>query len=50
MVTAFGIFWIGEGANVVWPAQDAALFYLAAAVLALAVGSTAALTPKALSP
>ncbi len=50
MVTAFGIFWIGEGANVAWPAQDAALFYLAAAVLALALGSTAALTPKASSP
>jgi uncharacterized membrane protein len=36
MVTAFGLFWIGEGANVVWPAADVALFYLAAVVVIVA--------------
>ena len=39
MVTAFGIFWIGEGAGLVWPASDFALFYVAAVVLALAAAS-----------
>jgi uncharacterized membrane protein len=43
MVTAFGVFWIGEGANVAWPAQDVALFYLAAVVLAIAAALTAGL-------
>ncbi len=40
MVTAFGVFWVGEGANVAWPAQDVALFYLAAVVLLVAAAST----------
>ncbi len=43
MVTAFGVFWIGEGAGVTWPASDAALFYLAACVLAVAAAATATL-------
>jgi len=43
MVTAFGIFWTGEGAGIAWPASDAALFYLAAAVLALAAVTVLAL-------
>jgi len=43
MVTAFGIFWTGEGAGVVWPAADAALFYLAAAVACAALAATGAL-------
>ena len=40
MVTAFGVFWIGEGLGVAWPASDLALFYLAAAVLLVAGSST----------
>jgi Ca2+/H+ antiporter, TMEM165/GDT1 family len=40
MVTAFGIFWVGEGFGVAWPASDLALFYLAAAVLLVAGSST----------
>jgi uncharacterized membrane protein len=40
MVTAFGIFWTGEGMLVPWPASDAALFYLAPIVLAVAGAAT----------
>jgi uncharacterized membrane protein len=43
MLTAFGTYWIGEGAGLEWPASDVALFYLAAAVLAIALSTTAAL-------
>jgi Ca2+/H+ antiporter, TMEM165/GDT1 family len=43
MVTAFGIFWTGEGMRVAWPASDVALFYLAAVVLAVAGSATVAL-------
>ncbi len=47
MVTGFGIFWTGEGAGVAWPASDAALFYLAACVLAVAAAATATLRAPA---
>ena len=47
MLTAFGTYWIGEGAGVEWPASDVALFYLAAAVLAIALSTTAALRRRA---
>jgi uncharacterized membrane protein len=43
MVTAFGIFWTGEGAQIAWPASDVALFYLAALILVLAGSTTLAL-------
>ncbi|MBV9439783.1 MAG: hypothetical protein JOZ24_07310 [Candidatus Eremiobacteraeota bacterium] len=43
MVTAFGIYWTGSGLTLPWPAQDLALFYLAAAVLAIAAACTARL-------
>jgi Ca2+/H+ antiporter, TMEM165/GDT1 family len=43
MVTAFGIFWTGEGLQVAWPASDVALFYLAALILVLAGSATLAL-------
>lgn len=46
MVTAFGVFWTGEGITIAWPASDAALFYLAAAVLAVAAAATYALRPR----
>jgi uncharacterized membrane protein len=47
MVTAFGVFWVGEGAGVAWPADDVALFYLAGVVLLVAAGATAALRSSA---
>lgn len=43
MVTAFGIFWTGEGLQIAWPASDVALFYLAALILVLAASTTLAL-------
>lgn len=43
MVTAFGIFWTGEGLQVAWPASDVALFYLAALILVVAGSATLAL-------
>ena len=46
MVTAFGIYWAGEGLGVAWPASDAALFYLAAIVLAFAGTTTGALRAR----
>lgn len=41
MVTAFGVFWIGEGATLEWPARDISLFYLAFVVLIASLGTTA---------
>jgi len=43
MVTAFGIYWTGEGLGIEWPAHDLALFYNAALVFAVAAIATAAL-------
>jgi len=43
MLTAFGLYWVGEALQVRWPASDVALFYLAALVFAVAAASTAAL-------
>jgi uncharacterized membrane protein len=34
MLTTFGLFWIGEGAGVAWPGDDAAIALLAAVVFA----------------
>ncbi|HEY4441719.1 MAG TPA: hypothetical protein VGN14_14765 [Candidatus Elarobacter sp.] len=36
MVSAFGVYWTGEGLRVEWPAADVALFYIAALVLLVA--------------
>lgn len=49
MVTAFGIFWTGEGVGIGWPASDVALFYLAGAILvgALATQSLLRRSPAA---
>ena len=43
MLTAFGIFWSGEGAGVDWPGGDIALLALIAFVIAVAGGLVAAL-------
>ena len=37
LLSAFGVFWIGEGLGYSWPGQDLALLVLAAAVAALAL-------------
>ncbi|NOX74489.1 MAG: TMEM165/GDT1 family protein [Alphaproteobacteria bacterium] len=33
MLSAFGVFWVGEGLGVLWPGADLALFYLAGVFL-----------------
>ena len=47
MVTAFGIFWVGEGLQIAWPASDVALFYIAAVAFAGAGAATMALRREA---
>ncbi len=44
MLSAFGVFWTGEGLGVEWPGADLALFVFAA--LFLAVGLMAAAMAK----
>jgi uncharacterized membrane protein len=46
MVSAFGIFWAGEGLGIAWPADDVALFYLAAAIFIVAAVTTAGLRAR----
>jgi len=43
MLTAFGMFWSGEGAGVDWPGSDAALPVLALGTAAVALALVAAL-------
>jgi uncharacterized membrane protein len=46
MLSAFGIFWTGEGIGIAWPADDVALFYLAGLVLVGALAATGALRAR----
>ena len=46
MLSAFGIFWTGEGIGIAWPADDRALFYLAGIVLIGALSATGALRAR----
>jgi uncharacterized membrane protein len=46
MLSAFGIFWTGEGIGIAWPADDVALFYLAGIVLIGALSATRALRAR----
>jgi len=39
MLTTFGIFWIGEGVGLRWPAEDLAVFAIASILLMMALAS-----------
>jgi uncharacterized membrane protein len=39
MLSSYGVFWLGEGAGASWPAGDASLFALAAAILIASVAA-----------
>lgn len=39
LISAFGIFWVGEGFGLVWPGEDLAILVLAAALLIVALAS-----------
>ena len=45
MLSAFGVFWIGEGFGIDWPGEDIAIIAFAALFLVVALG-TAALTRR----
>ena len=47
MLTAFGLFWTGEGLGVDWPGDDWALGGLAAVILAISLAAVRLLRPKA---
>jgi uncharacterized membrane protein len=48
MLSAFGVFWTGEGLGVAWPGADFAIVIFAAIFLAVGVGAVAlARRPKA---
>jgi uncharacterized membrane protein len=48
MLSAFGIFWTGEGLGVPWPGEDLAILAFAALFLAVAVAATALARHQAL--
>lgn len=39
LISAFGIFWVGEGLGLIWPGEDLAILMLAAALLLVALAS-----------
>jgi uncharacterized membrane protein len=41
MLSAFGVFWTGEGLGVLWPGEDLAIVGLAALFLLVALASVA---------
>ena len=43
MLTSFGVFWGGEGANAHWPGGDAALLAIIPAIALFSLGTVAAL-------
>jgi uncharacterized membrane protein len=50
MLTAFGIFWSGEGAGIEWPGGDVALVVVVGFVLAVALGLVALIDRLLASP
>jgi uncharacterized membrane protein len=48
MLTAFGVFWLGEGLGVGWPGEDAFLLVLVAAVLGVSLLAVRSLSVPAL--
>lgn len=48
MLSAFGVFWTGEGLGVEWPGQDLVLFVFAALFLVAGVGTATALRRPAM--
>jgi uncharacterized membrane protein len=46
MLSAFGVFWTGEGLGVSWPGDDLALFALVAGFLAWGLGLVAVVRPR----
>ena len=48
MLSAFGVFWTGEGLGVAWPGQDLALLVFAALFLATGLATAALLRRPAL--
>lgn len=47
MLSAFGVFWVGEGLGIAWPGQDLALFLFAALFLATGIAMAAQLRATA---
>jgi Ca2+/H+ antiporter, TMEM165/GDT1 family len=43
MLSAFGVFWTGEGLGIAWPGGDLVLFVFAAAFMLVGLGSGALL-------
>jgi len=43
MLSAFGVFWTGEGLGVEWPGHDGAILVLALGFLALGLGLASAI-------
>jgi uncharacterized membrane protein len=50
MLSAFGLFWTGEGLGVGWPGGDAAILAFFALFLAVALSLIAFLKPRAVAP
>jgi uncharacterized membrane protein len=47
MLSAFGVFWVGEGLGVPWPGEDLAILGIAILFLASALAAVRALRPPA---
>ena len=46
LLSAFGIFWIGEGLGLRWPGEDLAILALAGAFLAVLLAAVGFLRPR----
>ena len=50
MLSAFGVFWTGEGLGIEWPGADLALFVFALSFLLVGLGSVVLLSRPAIRP